>query len=677
MEDERRYDPLLTGRAASSPDAWLRARTALAAGRLRDPDASPYLPVFLLDPDPSVRRAAAFGAGLSGDRRLVRFLVKALADPDAETAANAAEALGKLGGDDAVSALLSTLARPEGPRAPAAMALYRFPDKRVVTALMTTLEEKQLSPETKRAVVYALARRPQPEAAASFREVLQRGTGEGTSRDFDAETVAYAARALGLLRDEQSLPDLTELAASTNASVAVQALLSLERIGVVSGGGSLPRSTRAAGLARASDATPGVAVAALRLLGRFPGEPDVVARLEAERLKKGWKGQTALVSLARVDASRAEKAIAELLRDWLSAEKTGAGSQELKLGAVDALEYLSKKAAEDSLEILVRDPNARVRAAAVSYLSKTGGDRRDNALAVALRDRDPAVRAAALEASAPLLDGSSLLVSSSSPSSSASPSSSSSSSSRAPLARAWARAFTDSFREKEPDRIVSALDAAAALKNGGRELLLAHANDREAVAREKARRLLVEKFDAAPADFEPMRVSTRFVLADYEAFARTALASQFSAEVATARGSFAIGLDVEEAPLTVLNFVTLARKGFFDGGRLHRVVPDFVVQGGDPRGDGTGGPGYAIRDEINPLRYGRGAVGMALSGPDTGGSQWFVTLSPQPHLDGSYTVFGRVTAGMDVVERIEQDDALVSVRITEQPRPSPPPGALP
>ena len=123
--------------------------------------------------------------------------------------------------------------------------------------------------------------------------------------------------------------------------------------------------------------------------------------------------------------------------------------------------------------------------------------------------------------------------------------------------------------------------------------------------------------------------------------------------------------------MTVDSFVTLARKGFFDGTTIHRVVPDFVVQAGDPRGDGTGGPGYALRDELNPLPYVRGRIGMALSGPDTGGSQWFVTLSRQPHLDGAYTVFGEVTAGMDVVDRIEQNDRLLSVRVREATRDAP------
>jgi cyclophilin family peptidyl-prolyl cis-trans isomerase len=134
--------------------------------------------------------------------------------------------------------------------------------------------------------------------------------------------------------------------------------------------------------------------------------------------------------------------------------------------------------------------------------------------------------------------------------------------------------------------------------------------------------------------------------------------------VDTDRGTIQIELAVIDAPLTVENFVALARKGYFNGLSVHRVVADFVVQDGDPRGDGEGGPGYTIRDELNELPYLRGTVGMALDPwPDTGGSQWFITHSPQPHLDAKYTVFGRVVAGMDVVDRIQQGDVIRQVRV--------------
>jgi cyclophilin family peptidyl-prolyl cis-trans isomerase len=121
----------------------------------------------------------------------------------------------------------------------------------------------------------------------------------------------------------------------------------------------------------------------------------------------------------------------------------------------------------------------------------------------------------------------------------------------------------------------------------------------------------------------------------------------------------------EAAPLTVDNFVQLAQRDYFRNVTIHRVVPNFVIQDGDPRGDGNGGPGYQIRCEINEVPYDRAAVGMALSGKDTGGSQWFVTHSPQPHLDGGYTVFGRVVAGMDVVDKIVRGDVIQSVVIRQ------------
>ncbi|PYP23377.1 MAG: peptidyl-prolyl cis-trans isomerase, partial [Gemmatimonadetes bacterium] len=99
----------------------------------------------------------------------------------------------------------------------------------------------------------------------------------------------------------------------------------------------------------------------------------------------------------------------------------------------------------------------------------------------------------------------------------------------------------------------------------------------------------------------------------------------------------------------------------FDGSRWHRVVPNFVAQDGDPRGDGWGGPGFVLRDEVNPIRYDAGTMGMALSGPDTGGSQFFITHSAQPHLDGVYTVFGRVVSGLNVLGAIAQGDRIRSI----------------
>jgi cyclophilin family peptidyl-prolyl cis-trans isomerase/HEAT repeat protein len=133
--------------------------------------------------------------------------------------------------------------------------------------------------------------------------------------------------------------------------------------------------------------------------------------------------------------------------------------------------------------------------------------------------------------------------------------------------------------------------------------------------------------------------------------------------IETAKGTIEFELAVLDAPQTAWSFVALARNGFFNGLSIHRVVPNFVVQDGDPRGDGEGGPGFTIRDELNERPFLRGTVGMALSWKDTGGSQFFITHSPQPHLDARYTVFGQVVAGMDVVDRIQQDDTIQHVKV--------------
>ena len=132
----------------------------------------------------------------------------------------------------------------------------------------------------------------------------------------------------------------------------------------------------------------------------------------------------------------------------------------------------------------------------------------------------------------------------------------------------------------------------------------------------------------------------------------------------TARGPIRVALAPDKAPLTVANFVNLARRGFYDGLKFHRVIPDFMVQGGCPQGTGTGGPGYKFEDETsNGVRHERGVLSMANAGPNTNGSQFFITHVATPWLDGKHTVFGKVGEGMDVVDKIAQGDTIKSVKI--------------
>jgi peptidyl-prolyl cis-trans isomerase B (cyclophilin B) len=142
----------------------------------------------------------------------------------------------------------------------------------------------------------------------------------------------------------------------------------------------------------------------------------------------------------------------------------------------------------------------------------------------------------------------------------------------------------------------------------------------------------------------------------------------YTATFETSRGPIVITLDAKAAPKTVNNFVTLARDGFYDGLNFHRVIADFMVQGGCPEGSGRGGPGYKFEDEFagNPLRHERGVLSMANAGPNTNGSQFFITHVPCPWLDGKHTVFGKVTTGLDIVDAIKQGDGLTKLVITEE-----------
>lgn len=143
--------------------------------------------------------------------------------------------------------------------------------------------------------------------------------------------------------------------------------------------------------------------------------------------------------------------------------------------------------------------------------------------------------------------------------------------------------------------------------------------------------------------------------------------TKYSAIIETDKGDITLDLFAEAAPKTVNNFVFLASEGFYDGVTFHRVIENFMIQGGDPTGTGRGGPGYTFEDEVrgNPHTHETGSLSMANAGPNTNGSQFFICHSPQPHLNGRHTVFGKVTAGMDVVYAIQQGDIMNTITITE------------
>jgi peptidyl-prolyl cis-trans isomerase B (cyclophilin B) len=142
---------------------------------------------------------------------------------------------------------------------------------------------------------------------------------------------------------------------------------------------------------------------------------------------------------------------------------------------------------------------------------------------------------------------------------------------------------------------------------------------------------------------------------------------KYMAEIETNKGVIELELFPNHAPKTVNNFVFLAKEGFYDGILFHRVISHFMIQGGDPTGSGAGGPGYSFEDEVadNPLTHEKGVISMANAGPNTNGSQFFITHSPQPHLNGKHTVFGKVVSDQNVVDSIQQGDKMEQVKISE------------
>ena len=219
--------------------------------------------------------------------------------------------------------------------------------------------------------------------------------------------------------------------------------------------------------------------------------------------------------------------------------------------------------------------------------------------------------------------------------------------------------------EKDPSYLArgAILGALAGLdRSAARPLLERALADRDWAVRVRAMTLLKDLDPAADvAKARPAPASPVAELNDLPALMNPKVSP--IAYIDTEKGMIQIELAVIDAPRTVANFISLARRSFLGATPFHRVVPNFVAQDGDPRGDGEGGPGYSIRDEINQLPYLRGTVGMALDWEDTGGSQFFITHGPQPHLDGRYTVFGRVVAGMEVVDRLTQWDQIRTVRV--------------
>jgi cyclophilin family peptidyl-prolyl cis-trans isomerase len=390
----------------------------------------------------------------------------------------------------------------------------------------------------------------------------------------------------------------------------------------------------------AADPDVNVAVQAETTLGVLGGARAVAA------LQTGLASATfalrrqAAIALAQADSAAGVAAATALL--------TGGGGADWRWRSV-AAEALGAARDRGRLEAQLADPDGRVAVQALQALQRLVPDS-DSSLSprarALLQHPDAGVRsvAADLLARHPVLDDVDRLTD------------------------AYLRAAADSF----DDARLSAVAALAAIAGTGVDTRVAVAT--RYVARVPraddylVRRLAAEKLPDAAARWGPMApIATGRTLADYRAVARRYLLPARRGRpgprvtIETERGPLVVELLPAEAPLTVAAFLSLVDRRYFDGSTWHRVVPNFVVQDGDPRGDGWGGPGFALRDEVNPVRYETGTVGMALSGPDTGGSQFFITHSPQPHLDGTYTVFGRVVSGFGALDGIGQGERIRSI----------------
>lgn len=626
IEDERGFDAELLGAAASSPDPALRARTAICLGRLGDPRGRALQARLLDDADAVVRADAAFAAGISGDATLTAELIPRLADRDARTAGAAARALSQLGasaGRDAIVAALPGAGSPE-PRASMVQALWRWQDAAVSSAAGAYAAD----PDTRvrAAAIFALARKPQDAALPVLTRALEDG---------DPDTAAFAARGLGLLGRKESLEPLAATLESVKAPLVTNALTALEAILEKNVGATLSEARKDRVLVLAGDANPNFAVPALVLLRQFVGA-------DREALRRVWsiattgEGRRRQVALQSLVAGLKERAT-DLLDKAVDSPDAG-----LRAAAAESLGFLPPAAAAPYRVKLSGDKDVSVRLALLSTLKSVESVRQNRAFVDRCQnDADSGVRAAAVETLASTEDP-------------------------AVLGKI-AAALEKSAAERDPDVAIAALAAAEKMHGqpAARALADTASRDPRPLVARLARRTLVRSFQADPAS-PPGPAYPGRAPADYEAVL-TEAKKPWAARIETTRGAFTIRLLGSQAPLTVVNFLDLARRKYFDDVPIHRVVPNFVIQDGDPTGTGNGGPGYEIRDEINPVPYLRGTVGMALSGPDTGGSQWFVTHGPQPHLDGIYTVFGQVSAGQDVVDRIEQGDRILRVSVIEAP----------
>lgn len=702
-EDERRWDDDLRA-LLTAKDAKVRKRAALAMGRIGDERAvTALLAVLKEDVDQDVRQMAAFAIGEiespAGADALIAFLDDTREPPVVR--ARAVEALGKIGAvllsNSATSGNQSGPPKPEDKQLAgiksAILEVLKFeagrrsmPDR--TTILLGLTAALRTRPEGAGPVIVRFLDYSDPRIVADALNSMARlrlKDGNNQVRQLlgngDAIVRANAARVCGAAEDKGAYDKLLGLALhDIDLRVRVSAIRALGSLKdartaepLLVRGNSLLVTAASSRIARPSELNEILEIAtALGTLLRNSRSEKAVSWLQQIRKLLDATSPTVEVALARI-APQLYMSGGPYLRFGVAAQQSALaqGLAEVALAKTGEaildsnIKEFVTNLAHDALVCLPPKPGipahpARIQPGMVifgagscqslqtlavpdflrAYAAVKPQDLED-ILRQRLKDRDVVIRGTAAD-----------LISEQPPNET--------------NARSLVEALPVALRDRDlNDAALSILDALAKQKTAAANDAIKSALDSpDHLIRRRAVALL--KANGA-GDFSNRIgiVQTRNTEADYRrAVARTG--RTVTATFVTSKGAFTIEFLPEEAPLTVDNFVQLARKGYFNGQTVPRVVPNFVIQTGDPRGDQNGGPGYQIRCEINETQYERGAVGMALSGKDTGGSQWFVTHSPQPHLDGGYTVFGRVIRGMEVVDSIARGDTIRRVIVNER-----------
>jgi cyclophilin family peptidyl-prolyl cis-trans isomerase/HEAT repeat protein len=621
------------GRLLADDEARVRRRAALAIGRVGLAEGVDLLLPRLQDPEPEVRQMVAFALGLLADRRAMDALRTALADASPLVQGRAAEALGLIGDQGsaaAIGAMVSGIVRagslasvnPDDlgyPLAPPAesfrLGVFALARLKAFDPLAAAVLDAQGQPVTQWwPVAYALGRTPDKRAVPALTHLLAAGP----------QSRVFAMRGLGALKASTAVPALLPFVAGwrSDPSAAIAALRALAEIGD-------PRAVEPlVALLQARDVPPNLRLETIAGLGTLRAAAAVTPLLDL--VGDPWPPMraAALRALRDIDLQQFLLVLSGLEPDR---------SWAVRAAMASLLGTLPADIAVPQLTELLKDPDRRVVPAVLDALVKVRAPRVERVLLDELGSDDVLVRAAAANGLGELKPPST----------------------ETALVTAYERGASDSLSAARIAALAALTKCGAAAATPTLKEAL---QDRDWAVRLRAAALL-KGFDPGADLAAVIRPAPVRAGIDYAAPELVSPAVSPHAYVDTQKGTIEIELAVLDAPLTARNFMTLARAGFFTNVPIHRVVPNFVVQDGDPRGDGEGGPGYSIRDELNELPYLRGTVGMALDGADTGGSQFFITVGPQPHLDAKYTAFGRVVSGFDVVERLQQWDVIKQVRV--------------